>query len=312
MTMENGHNPPQSDEAAAPPLPEEEFDAGFAEFTGAAPAATEANPEPATPAVESPAPAIAAADSPGADGNASPQGQTTTDDIWANAPAEYREAYQATIRDLDLRLRSANNRAVAFQRQLEQARAAQPTEPPVKQDAQPSDTGDVLERPEIAKLREDFPELAGPLLDIIAAQQNQLAQLGQTAGQFQQQQIQAERSVQESILAGQHPDWLQAAADDRFRGWLDTQPRLIQEAFARNEHAIVDGPEAAFIIGQFKQAVGFGQQPSSTRPAPADDRRQRQIANGRDTGRNSPATVNAIPDDFDAAFEALASTGAFK
>lgn len=325
MNTQSVQNAGQSEAAADAPTEDMEFDADLDAAISAmdgAPAddaaATGEREEQQQSAAEAPAPAPdAAADAPGADSNASPQG-SATDDPWANAPAELREARERELRDWDLRFRSANGRVSALQRQLAQfqqqtqQQPAQQQEPQQQRETQQpvaGSSGINLQDPKFQQLREDFPEVAGPLLDVIADLSSQLGNVRQVAGTFEQQQTQAFLAQQEQALAQAHPDWVQAATDDRFAGWLQTQPTAIQEAFQRNHDAIVNGQDAALVIGMFKQAVGFSspqQQQTPTTPAPAQDpRRQRQLAAGRDAGRNSPPAASGIADnDFDAHLDA--------
>lgn len=323
MNTQSVQNAGQSEAAADAPSEDMEFDADLDAAISAmdgAPADDAAAPvereEQQQSAVEAPAPAPdAAADAPGADGNASPQG-SATDDIWANAPAELREAFEKQQRDAELRFRSANGRVSALQRQLAQYQQQTQQQPaqqqePQRETQQPEQrpSGINLTDPKFQQLREDYPEVAGPLLDVIADLSSQLGNVRQVAGTFEQQQTQAFLAQQEQALAQAHPDWVQAAADDRFAGWLETQPTAIQEAFQRNHDAIVNGQDAALVIGMFKQAVGFSspqQQQTPTNPAPTQDpRRQRQLAAGKDAGRNSPPAASGIADnDFDAHLDA--------
>ncbi|MBF5091922.1 hypothetical protein F1640_18375 [Novosphingobium sp. NBM11] len=327
MPPETVQTPDQSAAAVETPSAEQDFDAAFDALTAdadvtPAPAAvdTESEPAPSAPAAsEEPAPASAAAPSPSADGNASPQGQAT-DDIWANAPAELREAHEKLLRDAELRVRSANGRVSALNRQLQNYRQQGEqtgTEPQGQQQretqtqepsAQPGQID--LNADQYQRLREEFPEVAGPLLDLAAKQNAVIERLMQSAGAFEQQQVSAVISEQERLLSEQHPDWNQVTQDDRFGGWLETQPTSIKQALQRNFDAIVDGPDAALVIGKFKQDMGIGTATPSPTPTPAptpsqDERRQRQIASGRDPGRTPPPVQSGIPDDFDAAVDAF-------
>lgn len=325
MTTQSVQNAGQSEAAATAPTEDQEFDADLDAAISAmdgAPtddvAATGEREQQQQVAAEAPAPAPdAAADAPGADSNASPQG-SATDDPWANAPAELREAHERELRDWNLRFRSANGRVSALQRQVAQfqqqtqqqpAQQQQPQQQRETQQPGAGSTGINLQDPKFQQLREDFPEVAGPLLDVIADLSSQLGSVSQVAGTFEQQQANAFLAQQESVLAQAHPDWQQAATDDRFGGWLETQPTAIQEAFKRNHDAIVNGQDAALVIGMFKQAVGFSspqqQQQTPTPAATQDPRRQRQLAAGRDTGRNSPPAAAGIADnDFDGHMDA--------
>lgn len=322
MSTETVQNAEHSEAAANAPTEEQDFDAAMAaaisDLDGTPAedvAVTGWEDDQQKSADDKPAPADAAAETPSADSNASPQG-SANDDIWANAPAELRDAFEKQQRDWDLRLRSANGRVSAFQRQLSQIQQ-NPTQQPAQQQetnqqqepqAQaPAKAGIDLKDPKYQQMREDFPEVAGPLLDLVENLASRLERVDKTAGAFEQQQTSQFFAAQEQTLAQAHPDWQAAATDDRFTGWLQTQPPSIQDAFARNHDAIVNGQDAALVIGMFKQAVGFGaqQQPTPT-PAPSQDpRRQRQLASGRDAGRTGPAAASGIADnDFESHMDA--------
>lgn len=324
MSTQSVQNADQSSAAANAPTEDQDFDAAMAaaisdlDGTPADDAAAgEGQDDQQQSAADTPAPAPdAAADTPSADSNASPQG-SATDDIWATAPAELRDAFEKQQRDWDLRLRSANGRVSAFQRQLAQFQQGQTQQPAQQQEtnqqqepqAQASAKSVIdLTDPKFQQMREDFPEVAGPLLDIVESLASRLDQVGKTAGAFEQQQTKQFLDAQEQTLTQAHPDWQAAATDDRFAGWLQTQPTAIQEAFQRNHSSIVDGQDAALVIGMFKQAVGFSAQQQQQTPASApsqDPRRQRQLASGRDAGRTGPAAASGIADnDFESHMDA--------
>ncbi|AXU17812.1 hypothetical protein C7W88_00045 [Novosphingobium sp. THN1] len=128
-------------------------------------------------------------------------------------PAELREARERELRDWDLRFRSANGRVSALQRQLAQYQQQTQQQPaqqqePQRETQQPEQrpSGINLTDPKFQQLREDFPEVAGPLLDVIADLSSQLGSVRQVAGTFEQQQTQAFLAQQEQTLAQAHPD----------------------------------------------------------------------------------------------------------
>ena len=180
--------------------------------------------------------------------------------------------------------------------------------PPQQQQEQGEDP---FSEEKIKRLREDYGEVAGPLVDMIEALRGKVGQLEPSVQQIGQERHQAALSAQEQLLANEHTDWLDVVKDERFHGWVQTQPRFIQEAIVRNADDIVDGHEAARIIGMYKTEIGAvpvtppNPTPTPT-PTPAlDAKRQRQLENGRDAGRQGNGPVaNGIPDDFDAAMDA--------
>ena len=325
--MNSGNNAGTPTAAPDSPSAEEEFDAAFEQATGSEhdpDGAIGSDDQPVQPsggAAEQPAPANAGATPPPAAVQA-PAQANSTDDIWSKADPVVRDAFETYKRDMELRLNGARGRASGQERELQQLRQrlaeleAGNGNAHQNGQAAANDEGGQNATPlsdeSLNRLREDYPEVAGPLLDVIGDLKAQIGQLQAPVGVLQQQQQVAALTAQEQLLASQHPDWLQAASDDRFRGWLETQPTSIKEAFARNESAIVDGADAALVIGKFKSDLGFAAPAQQQAPTnPVQDRRQRQIAAGRDAGRNGPPAATGIAqDDFDAAYDAFAARAA--
>lgn len=330
MTLEKQDNSSKQDAPGTEPSAEDEFDAAFAEFdaedTPADKVAVESEGEDDDDsAADDNAPAsdddAAASQQPAAGDEPTPGSDQSQDDPWANAPAELRERREAELRDNDLRIRSANGRVAAkdrqiaeLQRQLEEAqKAGQKPEATQQSDGNQGggDGGDkakgALSQEALAQLREDYPDLAGPLIDMLEAQAQQLEKVSKGVGTFEQAQQAQAIAEQEGLLTQQHPDWEAAAADDRFGGWLESQPQSIKDAMARNFDKIVDGNDAALVIDKFKRDVGF--QAPSQNPQNAggvDPKRERQLQGGRDTGRTGPSSRTGLAkDDFDGAVNAF-------
>lgn len=227
-------------------------------------------------------------------------------DIWANAPAELREAHEKAIRDADLKYRSAAARQAALQRQL--AERVQQSGGDAEDQAKAANASD---KGGLAELREDFPDLA-PLFDQIEALMKGKEDTERVVQTVQQREADAYIEQQEGILSKDHPDWMEAAADERFMGWLESQPTSIKQAMQRNFDKIVDGADAALVISKFKADMGvqsFGATAAQpAKPDPQEQRRQRQLNANRDTRRpGGPATTQGFdPDDFDGVVNALA------
>lgn len=325
--MNTGHNDGTPNAAPEGPAAEEEFDAAFDEAAGVtddgAAASFADTGQTEQRAAEPPAPADAGATPPPAAAQA-PAQANSEDDPWSKADPALRQLFEDFKRDSELRLQGAKGRASGQERELQQLRQelaalkagngnAQHSGQAAANDEGGQDATPLSDE-SLQRLREDYPEVAGPLLDVIGDLKAQIGQLQAPVGALQQQQQAAALTAQEQILASQHPDWTTVIASDRdrFFGWLQEQPTSIKEAFARNESAIVDGADAALVIGKFKSDLGFAapaqQQQAPTNPV--QDRRQRQIAAGRDAGRNGPPAATGIPDDFDAAFDAFAAKAA--
>jgi hypothetical protein len=111
-------------------------------------------------------------------------------------------------------------------------------------------------------------------------------------------------------LAEQHPDWQDVTADRGFADWIQSQPRHIQEAVARNATEIVDAAEAADVVGRFKAfrsaQPGAARQETSAGNGRADTgnnrlagRRQRQLESASAARTRGPGAANGIPEDGD-------------
>lgn len=254
-------------------------------------------------------------------GAAPPAGDQSTD-IWANAPAELRQAYQDLARDSQYRLNAVKGRLSAADRELDRLRREQQSrqpEPQLQGKNEPTpegDRNDPFNPDKLAQLREDYGEVAGPLVDMIEALKGNVDQLRKPVEQIGQERQIAESDAQAQLLASKHPDWQQVTNDDRFLGWYEAQPTFVKAALERNANTIVDGQEASFVLDLFKRDIGIGAQPQ---PVPAQqetgstagrlsDRRQRQLDAARDAASNGgqPAAAG-VPDDFDAAMDAYAA-----
>lgn len=325
MHIETQDNATQQDAAPAEPSVEDEFDAAFAELDGAEDApADKAAVDPKADedddsAEDDTAPAsddAAASEQPAADAPGSDQSEN---DPWANAPADLRERHETEKRDYDLRLRSSNGRVSALDRkvqeltrQLEEARkGGQNPEATQQGDGEgggddDGKAGGKLSDDALSQLREDYPDLAGPLIDMLEKQGQTIQRLSQGVGAFEQTRESAAIAEQENLLTQEHPDWQEVAADDRFAGWIETQPKSIQDAMARNFEKIVDGADAALVIGRFKESVGKTAQADPNPQPSTDPKRERQLQGGRDTGRTGPSSKTGIAkDDFDGAVAAF-------
>lgn len=326
MTTNSSDNTPVQDAPATGPSDDELFDAAVAEIeadeSGApadnAAASDEADDTQGADAKAPPADdglADDAADSK-APADTPPAGTTPTDDIWSTVDPAVREAHEKALRDSELRYRSAASRQSAADRKiaelsqqleaLKRGPAGAGDDRKQGNDDQPKDGG--KSRDEIfAELREEYPDLATPIVEEMADLRAEIKKLSEGVNDYQQRRTAADLDEQEGILAKQHPDWLEAAQDERFRGWLETQPTAIREAFARNERAIVDGREAALVVRLFKTDVGFAAKPQDQQRQGRDERRERQLKGNRDaTNAGGPAAKTGFDrDDFDSVVAAL-------
>ncbi|WP_337846812.1 hypothetical protein [Sphingomonas sp.] len=299
----------------------EEFDAAFDDF-----------------ASPSSAPADAAADdeqdgdpgSDGDDGERQPEGQPSgvqseaaasapagksddTDDIWKDAPPALREAYQAMQRDAEHRERSLRGRLSASDRIIHQLRTSTQSGGSQSQgtEAQPQETAadDLLASDEFKQFQEEYGEVAGPIASVLKAMQDKINRLSGNVGEVQQEREQLYLQTNESLLTEAHPDWMDCIKDERFYGWLESQPASIREAAKRNWNGIVDPDDAGIVFERFKLAHQIAPKTAPSDPADpgkkpqTDAKRRRQLESGRDTAIKQPSAAAGEPNDFDAAFD---------
>lgn len=245
-----------------------------------------------------------------------PPVQTQSDDIWANAPPEFREAFERERSNWQHRLNSTQGRLSAADRELARLRresGARPGgsggqgQPGGNAEASPEDP---FQAEELKQLEEEYGEVAGPLLKLTKGLYERLNRLEAPVAEVAQQRETEVRQSQISVFTSAHPDWETYVNDERYPEWLSQQPLAVQEAAARAVN-VEDGHEAAWLLSQFKASLGA----SSARPAPnpapsnqqsvADLKRSRQLAAGRDAGPSAPPVQSGMPDDFDAAVDAI-------
>ena len=253
---------------------------------------------------------------PQAAGAAPPAGDQSND-IWANAPPELRDAYDSLKRDSDYRLSAVKGRLSAADRELARLRSEQNRQPDNQQQqggGPSSDQADPFNPEKLAQLREEYGEVAGPLVDAIEALKGSVDQMRAPVEQIEHERETAQYDAQVQLLAGKHPDWGTAFKRPEFVGWFEEQPQFIKAAIERNANFIVDGQEAATVLDLFKRDIGAaapppqsqtGQQQTDTR---LSDRRARQLDAGRDAAsRGGQSAAAGVPDDFDTAMEAYAA-----
>ena len=245
-----------------------------------------------------------------------PAGSDEADDsIWAGAPAELRAAFErerAGRAQAENVIRSNNARWSSAQRELNVIRAQQAqARPALHGDAAQvshgagrglgdggSDPGwDPAERDEeLLRVGDEYPDIAMPLIEVIADLRAQVAELSTDASRRRElEQSQAELALREQLageeqaLARDHPDWDSVVRSQDFADWAMAQPRMVHEALLRNGDGIVDGAEASKILADFKRDAGSGTLGSGR--GSIAERRGRQM----EGARHVPGRQGAIP-----------------
>lgn len=235
-----------------------------------------------------------------------PEGEPAPDP-WANAPAELIAERDRLQQERDKALHQAKSdatRVAALSRKLTQLSATQPSSAPAPE-AQPTEAQKALDE-KIRKLREDYGDIADPLIELIETQRQELNHVRTSlAGMTEAQQAQT-IAAETAALETRHPDWRNIAQSPEFAGWLEIQPENIQRLASS-----WDARETSVVLTLFKTEVGGGQ--GQTEPAPqaqapkpdaaTDTRRSQQLDGGRDVRSRPAPAASGPPDDFEAAFK---------
>lgn len=204
--------------------------------------------------------------------------------------------------DAHHRINSDSGRVSALQRRINDLEAATR-----KAAGKGGDNGTDTEDESIRELREAYPDIAEPVAKMIDPLRAENEDLRKRLAAIDAQQERDRLSGQETILAGQHPDWEQVTGNPAFVAWVRNQPEYVQQAAVRNAEEIVNGMEAAHIIASFKAMGGY--EASQTPPekgapetpkASADPRRQAQLSSSAQPRPKGPAkVVDGLPDEND-------------
>lgn len=224
-------------------------------------------------------------------------------DVWASAPPELKEAYETERKareKAEQRLKSDEGRVAAYQRRYEDLlKAAQPR--PRTEHKSP--------REALAKLAEDYPELAGPLSEAFEATEarlNETEQVEKSRQEAARQELSQLVDAETAKVAEAHPGYAEFlnANGAAFAAWVEDQPRTVREAAYRNAQWIANAEEAIGIIERFKAHIA----PPADKPAaqarpepkaqtqPLNDRRARQLGATASPRSSSRPTVSGVPE----------------
>lgn len=237
-----------------------------------------------------------------------PAAYENSDDIWADADPRLKAAYEATtqraakaenlIRSNEGRWTASQREAHALRTRMAEIEASLPAD-------EPGDPYAV--ELALAQLREDYPDVAEPILARMEAQERRLERLDQAhASQREQEEARHQQELghyvdqQEQALEQVHPDWGQVILGQDFVNWFSEQPLAVHDAMRRNANAIVDAKEAIWMLDMFKATRG---------PDALQQRRERQLAGSLAV----PARTDTFPagrpaDDYDSEWDRLAAS----
>lgn len=293
----------------------DEFLAAFAEATGEPLEPSTEGPqaeEPSIPAAEEPVQtneqqAPAAEEIPAATEGAE---TVITPDIWANASAEQRAAFEAAnqrAEQAEHRAKSDEGRFNAYQRDLAVIRRQ------TRMLGETLTAGDDLSAlvggESWGKVKTEYGEDLAPILTAIEALAQQRKSSGEQFQQLSQELVAADYDDNEAKLNEAAPDWQSLFGRDDFASWLDGKPGFYRETLAKNWDAVTDPAGVAEVariyrnelIAQGKLApVGTDPTPSPE-PTQIDPKRAAQLEGARVGKVNSPP-VGDTADSFEALF----------
>lgn len=238
-----------------------------------------------------------------------PAAKESNDDIWATADPRLREAFEAEREKAvkaQQQVRTQDGRLSSAQRQLNQLK--QQLAP--KRDAEgAANEGEEAKTKEERRkqLREEYPDVAAPLLDDLAELRETVKALtAQTHTSLENEAIiLVER--EEAKLIERHPDWTEygqhGKSNKEFVDWVMQQPRYVIDAVERNGTEIVDSVEVSDILDRFKRETGKATD-QAQRDAMAR-RRENQLDAGRQPVHRQPAVASGSEDDFSAEWNRL-------
>lgn len=230
-------------------------------------------------------------------------------DIWADAPEALRTAFQATEAarvKAEEAARTASGRASKAQRDAAELRARLQAPPPAQAPGQQEPEVDPEHR---QRLLGEYEDIVAPVADELLQLRQEVARLSASSASAAEQTAARDRlelaeflNAEEGKLAKAHSDWGEVVSGKEFVDWVTNGPAFIRDGIARNANGITDAAEAIAILDLYKASTG-----QTAVDDPLVVKRRRQLGAAAIPAR-VPAggpTAAKVPDDYDAAWEAL-------
>lgn len=232
------------------------------------------------------------------------------DDVDDYAPPT-KEEWQRAQQEIS----SNRGRISAFQRQLNENAAQQANSRLKEVNKEEGKKASSLDSDDWKSLKEDYPEIAGPVEAAIQSMAQKLddanAKVSVLEGNTEVQQIQ--KNI--TILEETHPDWVAVAQDPKFIEFVNNQPEPVRKVFAENSEDIKKPNEVSWLLSLFKREAGYETNQDEGDTAPKSNplnklqvRRANQMKSaGNPTAKSGKAPPKSAPDDFDDAFDYYSS-----
>jgi hypothetical protein len=300
--LAEGKEPTPSPDKEPEPAPSEGNDPEDADPAPAEAATTEGDP----------AETVTSDDATDTEGGGQPP-KDTAPDPWADAPPELKALFEQTQKERDEakhRAASDANRVAALSRKLQrltEASVSAVTTP----DPKAEEAKKALDQ-KVKQLREDYGDIAEPLIELIEAQGRELGAVKANLTGLSEQQQAQHIAAEQAALEQAHPDWRVVAQSPNFRGWLEVQPENIQRLAAS-----WDARETSVALTLFKaeQIEATGGMSEGPKPTPAEatrtqeaaaatgERRSQQLDGGKVVRSRPQPAASGPPEDFEAAFK---------
>lgn len=230
-------------------------------------------------------------------------------DIWANASAEQRAAFEAAnqrAEQAEHRAKSDEGRFNAYQRDLAVIRRQTRTLGDTL--AKGDDLSALVTGESWEKVKSEYGEDLAPILTALETIAQQRKSDAEQFQQLSQELVAADYDDNEAKLAEIAPDWQGLFARPDFAGWLDSKPAMYRETLAKNWDAVTDPAGVAEVASRFRDELTASGKltPShmptpSPEPLPIDPKRAAQLEGARVGKVNSPP-VGDTADSFEALF----------
>jgi hypothetical protein len=238
----------------------------------------------------------------------------TSDDVWANADPKLREAHEKALKEAEEKARKAENlarsnggRLTKALNELDALRKAAPS----SQAGAEGDETSKQRRERIAKVQEEYPEVAAPLIEEIADLRAKVDGLSATATARAETEVEQALADEHAALLERHPDLPSIIAAPEYADWIKGKSPAIQRIIQENSQAVVSAEDAALVFDLFKAETGFGRQPDPEQPNPEADelarKRERQLEAGRSPTGAQPGVRRTNPSEstYDEAWEEM-------
>ena len=165
---------------------------------------------------------------------------------------------------------------------------------------------------QIDKLREEYPEVASPLIAEIDDLRSTVSQLAQGEQERQQSRVAVEAVEVKKV----HPDYQDVIRSnfDEFDAWVRSpqHPRWVLDAYEQNAQQVVNSKDVIAIVTEFKRFKGLPvggaktepPKPGTSQPDPIAERRRRQLEGSiTPTGTKGagPGGGDTVPEEGDPA-----------